>query len=198
MSSFSRCLTSLLGIACSFPVALCQQSPPKVPNWDLGLSAVISTGEEHLNSLSEAQVLMAGLFLGKTVRQEWANRWRRGSLEYAFSFAPLVLALTPQKLYGVGFEPLIFRWNSLNRLGPAVPYIELAGGALRTSENLPRGDTSNFNFTAKGGGGVYLGRSDGRSFELGLDWSHVSNANLGRRNPEFNGIALRLAYHWFR
>jgi Lipid A 3-O-deacylase (PagL) len=197
MSPKPPCLGVVLALAWASPAALCQQSSLKAPNWDLSLLTSIATGEENLNSFSEAQILKAGIFVGKTIHHELGRGWRRGSLEYAFSVAPLVLALTPERLYGVGLEPVIVRWNSLERLGPVVPYIELAGGALRTAANLPRGDTSKFNFTAKGGGGVYLRRSDREALEVGLSWSHISNANLGRRNPEFNGIELRLAYHWF-
>jgi hypothetical protein len=33
---------------------------------------------------------------------------------------------------------------------------------------------------------------------VGLRWSHISNANLGVINTEFNGIQLSLAYHWYK
>jgi hypothetical protein len=198
MNPFPLVLAAVLVMVCSSLPAPGQQAPLKVSNWDLGVLTSIATGEENLNSFTEAQILEAGIFLGKTIRKELGSGWRRGSLQYGFSVAPLVLALTPKKLYSVGFEPVIVRWNSLERLGPAFPFIELAGGALRSSENLPSGDTSKFNFTAKGGGGAYLRRTDRQAFEVGLRWCHISNANLGRRNPEFNGIELRLAYHWFR
>jgi len=78
------------------------------------------------------------------------------------------------------------------------PYIELAGGGISTNANLPPGNTSSFNFTAKGGGGIYLRTRPRQSFDVGLHWSHISNANLGVDNFEFNGVQLSLAYHWFK
>lgn len=198
MNRFPLFVAAVLAMAGWPPAALCQPVPLQAVNWDLAVSASISTGEEHLNSLSEAQILKAGIFVGKTIINEMGTRWWRGSLEYGFCVTPIVLALRPQTLYGVGFEPVIVRFNSLAHVGPVVPYLELAGGGLKTSENLPSGDTSSFNFTVKGGGGVYLRGNDRHALELGLSWSHISNANLGRRNPEFNGVEMRLAYHWFR
>jgi len=35
-----------------------------------------------------------------------------------------------------------------------------------------------------------------QSFDIGCRWSHISNANLGIENPEFNGIQVSLGYHF--
>lgn len=78
------------------------------------------------------------------------------------------------------------------------PYIELAGGGVRTNVNLPAGNTSDFNLTASGGAGFYLQWKRRQAWDLGARGAHISNANLGGQNPEFNGVQLRLAYHWFR
>lgn len=67
-----------------------------------------------------------------------------------------------------------------------------------TSSNLPPGNTSKFNFTPKGGGGIYVRTRKRQSLDIGVSWSHISNANLGVDNPEFNGVQLSLAYHWFK
>jgi hypothetical protein len=37
-----------------------------------------------------------------------------------------------------------------------------------------------------------------QSLDFGLHWSHISNANLGADNYEFNGIQLSIAYHIFK
>lgn len=135
---------------------------------------------------------------GKTLFQQAGSNWKSGSLEYTVSLNPLFVQLRPQVLHGVAFEPVIFRWNSNLHLGRVIPYIELAGGAVHTNENLPLGDTSSFNFTARGGGGIYLTFKRRNAWDAGIHWSHISNANLGARNPEFNGVEVRFGYHWFR
>ena len=179
-------------------VATCQESSIPSQNWDISVWTAFSTGEEHTNTFTESQIWTAGLFVGRIVKHDAGSGLWRGNLQYGLSVAPLFLQLTPQRLHGVALQPVIFRWTSHHRLGRAVPYMELAGGAVRTRANLPSGDTSNFNFTVHGGGGVYLPTMQSQALDLGLSWSHISNANLGRQNPEFNGIELRIGYHWFK
>jgi len=185
----------LIAIALILPSAAVAQE--STGNWDVSVWTAGSTGEELTNSLAEAQLWSAGIFVGQMVTPRVGRRWRRGRLEYGVNLVPVLLQARPHVLYGGGFEPLVFRWNSEIRLRGTHPYIELAGGALQTTGNLPSGNTSSFNFTAKGGGGLYVPIHE-HIWDVGIRWSHVSNANLGATNPEFNGIELRIAYHWMR
>src|SRR5579872_1881875 len=167
-------------------------------DWDFGVWVAGESGEEITNSFSEAQILTAGVFAGRILTDEIGHGWRRGRFEYGFDLIPVFRQFRPQSLYGAGFEPVILRWNSSLHAKRLAPYIELAGGGVRTNVNLPAGNTSNFNFTARGGGGFQIWRNDRQSVEVGCRWSHVSNANLGVKNPEFNGIQVNVGYHWFR
>jgi hypothetical protein len=164
--------------------------------WDLAAWVAAATGEENTNSFAESQILSGGVFVGRRFHRA-ASGWWRGNLEYAFSVSPL-FQVRPQHLHGLAFQPIILRWNSTHRLGFAAPYIELAGGAVRTNTNLPVGNTSDFNFMASGGAGFYLGSGANHAWDVGASWKHISNANLGIQNPEFNGIQIRVAYHWYR
>jgi hypothetical protein len=177
-----------------------QDSPPPLRKGtlDLSLWAAGETGEENTNSFAESQIWSAGAYFGWIVTGEHLHGWRRGDLEYAFDLIPVFETYGNQHVHGGGFDPVILRWNSALRTARISPYIELAGGAVITSSNLPPGNTSSFNFTPKGGGGIYLTTRPRQSFDLGLRWSHISNANLGIQNPEFNGVQLSIAYHWFK
>ena len=175
-----------------------EPSQVRLRTWDLSVWITGGTGEEHTNSLTEAQILTAGVFVGKVLTDEIGSGWRRGRFEYGVDVIPLFRQFRPQTAYGGGFEPVILRWNSSLRTARFAPYIELAGGAIRTNTNFPSGDTSNFNFTARGGGGIQIFAKSHRSVDIGCRWSHISNANLGTRNPEFNGIQVSLSFHWFR
>ena len=166
--------------------------------WDLSIQITGASGEENSNAFSEAQILTAGVFVGKALTGEIGNSWKRGSLEYGFELVPLLLQIRPQRIYGGAFEPLILRWNSGLHIGHTTAYLELAGAGVRTISNLPAGDTLNFNFAARGGGGIQIFTNDRQSVDIGCRWWHISNANLGTRNPEFNGVQLSLGYHWFR
>jgi len=171
---------------------------PQNRNWDFSLWIAGGTGEENTNSFAEAQILSEGVFVGKMLTHEIGSGWRRGSLEYGFDVIPLFVHFTPEKIYGGGFEPVILRWHSGLHAGRIAPYIELAGGGVHSTANLPAGDTSNFNFTARGGGGIQISTAKRQSLDIACRWWHISNANLGVRNPEFNGMQVSLGYHWFK
>jgi hypothetical protein len=171
---------------------------PQKGNWDINIWVTGATGEENRNSFTEAQVWTAGVFVGRVITEEIGRGWRGGNLEYGFDLVPVFVQSKPEKLYGGGLDPVVLRWNSSLHAGRIVPYIELAGGSVLTNSNLPKGDTSNFNFTARGGGGIHIFTRNRQSVDLGCRYYHVSNANLGRRNPEFNGVQVSLGYHWFK
>jgi len=175
--------------------------PPQANNpqaRDFSVWIAGATGEENTNSFAEAQVWSTGVFLGWVIVAKAGSGWRQGGLEYGFSLIPAAVQTRPQHIFGGGFEPVVLRWNSSHHLGRLTPYIELAGGGLFTNSNLPPGNTSSFNFTARAGGGLQVSTKKGQSFDAACRWSHISNANLGVRNPEFNGIQLSIGYHWFK
>ena len=186
-----------------FLLLSCRAFPQELPvehkgSLDLALWAAGETGEENTNSFSESQIWSAGGFAGWVITGQHLGGWRRGSLEYAFDFMPVFETYGNQRIHGIGFDPVILRWNSALHTSRVSPYIELSGGAVSTSSNLPPGNTSSFNFMAKGGGGIYLRTRNHQAFDMGLRWSHISNANLGVINTEFNGVQLSLAYHWYK
>jgi Lipid A 3-O-deacylase (PagL) len=126
----------------------------------------------------------------------WAAAGGVAGSNTGFDVAPIFVQFTPQHVPGVVFDPVILRWNSSHREG-VTPYIELGGGAVRTPSNFPVGDTSRFNFIARGGG-VLISTKHAQALEIGCRWWHISNANLGTRNPEFNGIQLSVGWHWYK
>jgi hypothetical protein len=202
MNTIARLLTAWQ-VVCAILLLTCEARPQDRPvqqkgNWDFGVWVTGATGEENRNSFTEAQIWTAGAFVGRVITDKIGSGWRGGNLEYGVNLMPVFVQRRPEALYGGGLDPVVVRWNSSLHAGRVVPYIELAGGAVLTNTNLPRGDTSNFNFTVKGGGGIHLFTKDRQSLEIGCRYYHVSNANLGRRNPEFNGVQITLGYHWFK
>jgi hypothetical protein len=177
-----------------------QDAPPSTQKgrWDFAVWSAAETGEENTNSFAESQIWSAGILAGRVMTGELSKGWMRGSIEYAADFAPVFETYGNQRTHGVEFEPVILRWNSALHTPRISPYIELGGGAVITPTNLPPGNTSSFNFTAKGGGGIYLWTRKRQSLDLGCRWSHISNANLGVENTEFNGVQFTIAYHWFK
>src|ERR1700730_12955365 len=145
-----------LTIGLVFGRPVCGQSDGGVAqprDWDFGVWVAGATGEENTNSFAEAQTLSAAVFVGKVLTGEVGSGWRRGRFEYGIDVIPLFRQFRPNLVYGGGFEPVILRWNSSLHTQHFAPYIELAGGALYTNIDFPSGDTSSFNFSARGGGG---------------------------------------------
>jgi hypothetical protein len=192
-------IVSLLFLLASCP-GFAQDLPTAAQKgrWDFSVWAAAETGEETANSFSQAQIWSAGVFAGRVITRQLGSGWRRGNLEYGFDLVPVFETYGNQRIHGGGFDPVILRWNSALHTTRISPYIELAGGALITTADLPPGNTSSFNFTPKGGGGIYLWTRGRQALDIGCRWSHISNANLGVQNPEFNGVQLSIAYHWFK
>lgn len=190
-------LLLLVTLGMTAPLVIAQAPESKLV-WDLSLWAAAATGEENSNSFAESQILSAGVFAGRMLTGEIGSGWRRGRLELGADFVPLFVQLTPQRIHGIAFDPIILRWNSSLHRGRVSPYVELGGGAVHTNANFPAGDTSNFNFIARGGGGIFVKVKRAQALEIGCRWWHISNANLGASNPEFNGIQVNVGWHWFK
>jgi hypothetical protein len=192
-------LVLTLIIVLSHPAANAQGPFLSEGKWDISVWAAGATGEETSNSFAQAQISTVGVFVGRFVTGELAGGWRRGRLEYGINLVPVLVQSRIQTEYGGGFEPVVLRWTSSHRLGRGAPYIELSGGGVFTSANLPPGrNTSPFNFTARGGGGILIFTNGRRSLDIGCHWMHASNANLASFNPEFNGVQISFGYHWLK
>ncbi len=118
-----------------------QSSAPYAENtrWDFSVWAAGETGEETSNSFAQAQIWTTGIFCGRTLTGEVGNGWGRGRLEYAADFVPVFETYGNQRTHGVGFDPVILRWNLALHTSRMSPYIELSGGGVSTPVNLPPG-----------------------------------------------------------
>jgi hypothetical protein len=96
----------------------------------------------------------------------------------------------------VSIKPVILRWNLVhwNRF---TPFLQLAGGFLITNQELPPGNTSAFNFTPQGGFGFNVFTKPGQAVKTEFIFGHISNADLGIRNPGINSLFLfEIGYEW--
>src|ERR1043166_3512694 len=194
------CNVAILLLLTMAAATLAHSQSPEAQNrkWDVGIWASGATGEEATNSFSESQILTAGFYVGRAITGELGSHWYRGRFEYGFDVAPLFMQFKPQRSHGATFDPLIFRWHSSLWSNAMAPFLELGGGAVHTTANFPAGDTSSFNFIARGGGGVQIATRNAQAVEVGFRWWRTSNATLGTVNPEFNGIQVSVGWHWFR
>ncbi|MFZ0805147.1 MAG: acyloxyacyl hydrolase [Candidatus Sulfotelmatobacter sp.] len=114
----------------------------------------------------------------------------RGRFEYAVDAVPIFLIFQPANTaYGVGFDPLGLKWN-FERRGRFSPYLELTGGTVFTSHDIPTG-TNPVNFMDQAALGSHI-LGEKYNWSLELRYMHISNAGLGNLNPGINTVQVRL------
>jgi hypothetical protein len=111
-------------------------------------------------------------------------------------FLPCILVRRDQTVYGAGFNPLLGKWNFTGR-GRFAPYVELGGGLLFTTSDVPA-FSSNVNFTPQLAIGTRFFTRERRSVSIDARYVHISNAGLSSLNPGINTVQFSLGYHWFR
>ena len=116
----------------------------------------------------------------------------RGSFEYAVDALPVVMVFQPGgSAYGFGFDPWIMKWNfeTHRRISP---YIELGGGAVISTREIPVG-ASRFNFTPTGAIGVNILRGK-HHWSVDFRYFHISDAQLTAFNPGTDTFGLRVGW----
>lgn len=149
------------------------------------------TGGGHSVSggTSDTGVWNLGLRYGWILTAPHGPAFLKGRFEYAIDAVPAFLVFQPRNTaFGAGLNPLGLKWIFATR-GDVEPYLELNGGVLFTSHEVPSG-TSNVNFTPSVAFGThFLGR---RAWTLELRYMHISNAGLTTFNPGLNTIQVRI------
>ena len=120
----------------------------------------------------------------------------KGRFEYAVDAVPVFLVSQPANTaYGVGINPLGLKWDFVQR-GKLVPYVELGGGTLFTTKDVPTG-TGSVNFTSGAALGTHILGAK-RNLSLEVRYMHISNAGLTTPNPGINTVQVRLGFGWFK
>lgn len=117
-----------------------------------------------------------------------------GRFEYAVDAVPAFVVVQPgRNAFGAGVNPLGLKWIFATR-GDVQPYLELNGGTLFTSSDVPSG-TSRVNFTSSAALGVHILRE--HTWTLEVRYMHISNAGLTTPNPGINTVQVRLGFGKF-
>ena len=117
-----------------------------------------------------------------------------GRFEYAVDAVPAFVVFQPRNTaYGAGVNPLGLKWIFATR-GSVAPYLELNGGTLFTTHEVPAG-TSTVNFTSSAALGVHF--LNDHAWSLEVRYMHISNAGLTTPNPGINTVQVRLGFGKF-
>ena len=155
-----------------------------------GADPIGSNGVTQGNSMWNA-----GFRYGWILTDAHGPRFLRGRFEYAVDAIPVFMVFQPGgTAYGFGFDPWIMRWNfeAHHRISP---YIELGGGGLISTREIPMGE-SRFNFTPTGAVGVNILRGK-YHWSVDFRYLHISDAETTKFNPGTDTFGLRVGWGAF-
>jgi hypothetical protein len=137
----------------------------------------------------------AGLRYGWILTDAHGPKFLRGRFEYAVDALPVVMVFQPGgHAYGFGFDPWIMKWN-LEPHHRISPYIELGGGGVISTKEIPMGE-SRFNFTPTGAVGVNILRGK-YHWSVDFRYVHFSDAETTKFNPGTDTFGLRVGWGVF-
>jgi hypothetical protein len=166
-------------------------------HWTLG---VLASGGTGLIDRTNVQFVRAGVQVGRVMTGELGTGFARGTFEVDSEIMPVDYVLWGgyKNVYGFGVNPLVMKWN-FTRGKRAIPYFLAQGGMLRTSVNVPPGNTSKINFTSGAGIGLNYFLRPRRSLNWDVRATHLSNASLGSHNPGVNAsLQFSVGYNWWK
>jgi hypothetical protein len=185
------------------PAAIAQSSTPSESGdhrpergreWEIWTGA----GADPIGSPQVTQgnrVWNAGFRYGWILTDAHGSGFLRGRFEYAVDAIPVVMVLQPGgTAYGFGFDPWIMKWN-MEPHRRISPYIELGGGGLISTREIPVGE-SRFNFTPTAATGVNLLRGK-YHWSIEFRYFHISDAHITRFNPGTDTFGMRFGWGSF-
>jgi lipid A 3-O-deacylase len=187
-ASFVIFLT-ILFCANAFAQAGPEQGATEVQLWTAG-------GHSVAGGRGNTGIWIAGLRYGWVLTRPLGPGFLKGRFEYALDAVPAFLIFQPvNTAYGAGLNPVNLKWNFATR-GHVGPYLELSGGTLFTSHEVPPG-TSKVNFTSAAAFGAHF-LGERHALTLEARYLHISNAGLTTPNPGVNTVEVRLGIGRFK
>jgi hypothetical protein len=189
-STSERLMTRSIGVAVCFLLSVSFAAAQVRPE-EGGHELQVWSGGGHsvAGGTKETGVWNVGLRYGWVLTAPHGPGFLKGRFEYAVDAVPAFVVFQPRNTaYGAGINPLGLKWIFATR-GDVQPYLELGGGTLFTTHQVPDG-TSRVNFTSGAAFGVhFLGK---RAWSMEVRYMHISNAGLTSPNPGINTVQVRL------
>jgi len=185
-----RPMTRLIGVAVCIALMTCAGAAQVRPEEGGHEIQIWSGGGPSVpGGTKDTGVWNLGVRYGWILTTPHGPGFLKGRFEYAVDAVPMFLVFQPHNTaYGAGVNPLGLKWIFATR-GNVQPYLELGGGTLFTTKDVPEG-TSRINFTSGAAFGVhFLGE---RAWTLEVRYMHISNAGLTSPNPGINTVQVRL------
>lgn len=158
------------------------------------LSAGIARSVNLFQSTGGRSYAIHTIGWGRELTRDWGPGSFRGRFMWAVEAMPIFAQFSPAAIYGLGFAPVVWRWNFVPRPRWSA-FAELAMGGMWSTEPIPE-ETSRGNFTAHWGGGVRLRSRGAHAWLLGYRFQHFSNGNQMGANPGVNAHVVLLGWSY--
>jgi hypothetical protein len=150
---------------------------------------IIGGAGNDVRPMTDRQVAFQAIEWGRNLTIERGPGILRGRLEMVIEVIPFFVALQSHQGEGVGFSPLMFRWN-LRQHRAIHPFVEAAAGMMATNHDVPE-NTARLNFSLHAGGGARVRVAERWAVVVGYRLHHLSNNNTASRNP---GVTSHVGY----
>ncbi|MGH9219792.1 MAG: acyloxyacyl hydrolase, partial [Vicinamibacterales bacterium] len=131
---------------------------------------------------------------GRELTPEWGPGSLRGRFAWAVEAIPIFAQFSPSSIYGIGFAPVVWRWNFVPQPRWSA-FAELSMGGMWSTEPIPE-RTGRGNFTAHWGAGVRLRPRGGHALLVAYRFQHFSNGNQLGSNPGVNSHVVLLGWSY--
>lgn len=153
---------------------------------------------DSFGNIEDRQMLLIGLGYGRVLAA-----WDWVSLEYTLDIFPAAMVFEPNdvrtgssRIYGAGLSPLGFKLRFAQQSW-IKPFLAASVGVLYFQHDIPRPDTSRFNFTADLGLGVDFFVTLKTALTIGYKLHHISNFGMGSSNPGLNSHVIYCGFSFF-
>jgi hypothetical protein len=178
-----------------------EQAQSSTPLLDVGMTEWMVTGGPALgvvlmHSASGHKYFLQAVSWGRILTAPIGSGVLRGRFEWSVEVIPVFGQYAPERTFGFGVSPLVWRWNFEPR-GKLVPFAELAGGALWTRDPVPAGTTT-ANFSAHASYGARYFFKPRTALVVAYRFHHISNGNRLDTNPGVNAHLVQLGVSFVR
>lgn len=166
---------------------------------EVGAGAFGSVGTKGSAERPDVGFALGQVRAGVMLSDVMGGGWLRGNVEGLLEASGAGIYTGPgDQIYGVG---LLLRWNFVQPGSRIVPFLQIQGGGaysdMAGDDAVQRLIGSDFSFTFGGEIGIRYLVSEKFAITTGVEYRHISNADMADRNRGLNALGGTISLGWF-